>query len=262
LVGVIKENGGDIQLNTSVSRIVVDNQRVTGVQLSNGQILASETVISNADVRRTFMELVGRDHLPSYLSNRIEMLQPSNSAFMVSLGVDFVPDIKPATFVTVGNKKLVIMVPSKVDPSLAPQGHSCITLLTLLSHEQSSLWKRNEPEYVERKRQFGEELIAVAENIIPGLREHILFRQDASPATFTRYVQTIDGAVYGLSIDEWRPSAKSPIEGLYLAGAGIAARPGVESAVYSGIMAADLIMKKEGRNLGKSPKGVLDNALC
>jgi phytoene dehydrogenase-like protein len=225
-------------------------------------VLSSGTVISNADVRRTFLELVGHKYLPSYLSNRIERLEPSNSAFMVSLGVDFIPDINPATLVIEDKKKVGVMVPSKVDPSLAPEGHACITLITLLSHDQSSSWNRRSPEYAERKRKLGDELIALAEKAIPDLREHIVFRQDASPATFSRYAHTTDGAIYGLSIDEWRPSARTSIAGLYLSGAGIAARPGVESAVYSGIIAVDAIRKEEGRNLAKSPKGVLDNALC
>jgi phytoene dehydrogenase-like protein len=115
----------------------------------------------------------------------------------------------------------------------------------LSPHEQAHSWDRSDPGYTKRKKQFGDRIIALAEKTLPNLREHIVYRQDASPATFARYAWTTSGAIYGLAIDEWRPSMISPIEGLYLTGASVSARPGVEDAVYTGITVAEEIIKKK-----------------
>ena len=140
---------------------------------------------------------------------------------------------------------MAVMVPSKVDPSLAPPGYSCITLVKFLPHNLAVTWDRNDPVYAARKDVFGGELIAMAERAIPGLAEHIIYRQDASPATFSRYAWTGDGAIYSLAIDQWRPSTLSPVKGLYIAGAGVSKRPGVEDAVYTGIRVAETIIKEK-----------------
>ena len=92
---------------------------------------------------------------------------------------------------------------------------------------------------------FGDDLIMVAEKYLPGLSKHIVFREDASPSSFFKYVGTTNGAIYGLAIDDWKPPTKTIIKGLYLTGAGTSARPGVEDAFHSGLTVAKEIYSKE-----------------
>jgi phytoene dehydrogenase-like protein/acyl-CoA thioesterase FadM len=258
LARVIDQRGGKVRLHALVSNVLVERGHVTGVKLTNDEVIDADIVISNADLRRTFLELVGQDHLQPHFRQRIEKLRPSNSAFMVSLGIDFVPEIQPATFWADEKEPLIIMVPSKIDFSLAPPGCACIALIKLLRHEEAVTWNRSEPDYHKRGRQYGDELINRAEKVLPKLSEHILYRQDASPATFERYARTTSGAIYGLAIDEWRPSIKTPIQGLYLVGAGASTQPGVENAGYSGIMVASIILRNE-RNIIKIEESYIKN---
>ncbi len=76
---------------------------------------------------------------------------------------------------------------------------------------------------------------------MPGLRSHIVYRQDGSRATFARYAWSTVGAIYGPAIGHWRPPAKGPIEGLVLAGASVFPGAGIEAVVISGTLAADAI---------------------
>jgi phytoene dehydrogenase-like protein len=133
---------------------------------------------------------------------------------------------------------LSVNVPSLIDPSLAPEGHAAITLIYLLPHEEAVTWRREAEEYRERKKQVGDELIKLAETAIPDLRRHILYRQEATPATMERYAWTSDGAIYGLEMNQWHPPARTPLRGLFLAGAGTRDRPGVADVVASGAKAA------------------------
>jgi phytoene dehydrogenase-like protein len=132
-----------------------------------------------------------------------------------------------------------VAVPSKVDPSLAPIGHASVSLVTLAPSSDS--WNRRAPNYAAHKRADGDALIARAERAIPDLARHVVYRQDGSPATFARYAWTTGGAIYGPAAGAWRPPAKSPVEGLVLAGAGSFPGAGVEAVVISGTLAADML---------------------
>ncbi len=99
---------------------------------------------------------------------------------------------------------------------------------------------------------MGDSLIALAEHTLPGLSEHIVYRQDGSPATFARYAWTTGGAIYGPALGQWRPPAKSPVERLVLAGAGVFPGAGVEAVVISGTLAADALCPA-GESVGAAP---------
>lgn len=260
LVDFIEGNNGKVCLKTPVTSILVENSQVKGVKSGKDKMFFAETVISNADVRRTFLELVEREHVPPSFVVRMEQIRPANSAFTISLGVDFVPEICPATFVSSNNEVIALMIPSKVDPSLTSPGFSCITLINLVPYEEAITWKRNDRDYARRKKEYGDNLLKLAETAIPNLREHIVYRQDASPATFARYAWTTGGSIYGLAIDEWKPPIKSPIQGLYLAGAGTTVRPGVEDALFSGILAAAAIQKKSSMIKHNNGQPLLDKS--
>jgi all-trans-retinol 13,14-reductase len=240
LVDSIHEHGGLVRLRTPVRRIRVEHGRATGVELANGEVHRAGAVISNTDVRRSFLDLVGREHLPPAFTRQVEALEPSTSAFMVFLGVDYVPDIEPLTIVSEGAAGLAIAIPSKVDPSLAPLGHASVSLVTLAP--ASEAWDRRAPGYAARKRAAGDALVARGERVLPGLGSRVVYRQDGSPATFARYAWTTGGAIYGPAVGGWRPPAKSPIEGLVLAGAGVFPGAGVEAVVISGVLAADALV--------------------
>ncbi|MFH1216417.1 MAG: SDR family NAD(P)-dependent oxidoreductase [Pseudomonadota bacterium] len=260
LADFIEGNNGKVCLKTPVTSILVENSQVKGVKSGKDKMFFAETVISNADVRRTFLELVEREHVPSPFVVRMEQIRPANSAFTISLGVDFVPEICPATFVSSNNEVIALMIPSKVDPSLTSPGFSCITLINLVPYEEAITWKRNDSDYARRKKEYGDNLLKLAETAIPNLREHIVYRQDASPATFARYAWTTGGSIYGLAIDEWKPPIKSPIRGLYLAGAGTTVRPGVEDALFSGILAAAAVQKKSSMIEHNNGQPLLDKS--
>ncbi len=241
LVAAVETRGGVVRLRTPAARILVERGRAVGVTLASGEIHRAEAIVSNADLRRTFLTLIGPEHLPRDFARRVAGLEPSTSAFAVFLGVDYVPDVEPLTILAAEGRGLGIAIPSKLDPALAPAGHSAVTLIALTPPAEAREWNRKTPGYAARKKRFGDSLIALAETALPGLSAHIVYRQDGSPATFARYAWTTGGAIYGPALGQWRPPAKSPIERLVLAGSGVFPGAGVEAVVISGTLAADAI---------------------
>jgi len=247
LAETIRERGSEVRLHARVERIVVERGRAAGIVLGDGTRIDCRAVVSNADVKRTFLELVEPRHLPSDFLARVKAARPANSAFMVHLGVDFVPDTRPALHVS-GEPDVAIEVLSLVDPSAAPPGHSTVGIVTLLPHEEARTWFpagasgsrddwRQSTEYAERKSTFGDRLIAAAEKVMPGLSAHIVLRTDASPVTYARYDWASDGSIYGVSSSGRLNGPKSPIPGLVVAGSA-AQGAGVEAAVISGALVA------------------------
>lgn len=185
LAEVFEAHGGRVLLRALVEHTFIERGRAAGVILAGGQIHRAVAVISNADVRKTFLELVGWEHLPPDFARRVEGLEFSTLAFAVFLGVDFVPGLELVMLVHAEDGRgLGIMTPSWADPGLAPLGHAAITLLTLILRAEATAWGRRAPGYVRRKRAFGNALVALAGQVLPGLWEHVVFREEASLATF------------------------------------------------------------------------------
>jgi all-trans-retinol 13,14-reductase len=116
----------------------------------------------------------------------------------------------------------------------------------LIPPDTEGAWDRKAPDYRCRKQEAADRLIALAERALPGLREHIVYRQDATPATVARFAWTSGGSIYGPALG-WKPHAKTPIPGLVLAGSGVFPGAGVEAVAISGMVAANLVCPTEAR---------------
>ena len=251
LVQAIEQRGGEVHLKTKVSRILIEQGRATGLVLGDGRTIRSTAVVSNADLKRTFLDLVEADQLPADFRDRIAAAEPANSAFSVHLGLDFDPDIRPAVHVDKPIGVGLAMM-SKLDPSAAPAGHSTLMLISIMPHAAAQGWFppqgaedwkdwRRSDEYEARKQELGDAMIAAAEAVIPDLSSHIVYRTDASPVTYARYDWASFGAIYGVSRAARLKGSKSPVRNLVIAGAGNAGA-GVEAVVISGAEAAEALV--------------------
>ncbi len=242
LVQVIRENGGAVHFKSSVERILVANDAVRGIRLTDGAEILAPAVVSNADLSRTIGDLLKDVALPEEFASRFGKLETSTSGLAVQLVVDFVPDVEPITIVSDGaGLGFAMSIPSLVDPEIAPPGCAGIELLSFVSKEEALRWKRDDPDYASRKRKACDALVEQAAKLVPGLAEGIIFREDSTPRTFEHFAWTEGGAIYGPAIRVERPPAKTPVRGLVLAGSSVFPGPGVEAAVISGALAAHAI---------------------
>jgi len=251
LADAIRKRGGELRLNSAVRRIDVRDGRAAGVTFADGKQISARAVVSNADLRRTFLELIDPEELPAEFRAGIAETKSATSAFTVHLGLDFVPDIRPAVHVE-GAPSIGITVLSRVDPTAAPAGHSTLTITALQPRAQAGEWfvdgsagdwdqARRTADYDARKKQIGDRLIAIAEKVVPGLSDHIVYRDEASPLTFARYDWSSTGSIYGVAQKDRLNGVRSPIPGLVVAGSSTHG-PGVEAAVISGAFAADALL--------------------
>jgi len=251
LVEAIETRGGEVRLKTAVTRIMVEHGAAVGVVLANGEAVRARAVVSNADLKRTLLELVPPEALPRRYRDNLAAAAPANSCFSVHLGIDFVPAIRPSVHLH-APMRIGIAMMSKPDPSAAPPGHSILSLIHLVPYQEAKswfaadggtdwkAWRRSEA-YLRRKQELGDRMIAAAETVIPGLSQHIVYRTDASPVTYARYDWASFGSIYGMSRAGQLKGSKSPLRNLVIAGGGNIGA-GVEAVVISGAEAAEALV--------------------
>lgn len=85
---VIVANGGEIRTRAPVGRILIENKKVVGVELENGTRINAPIVVSNADIKNTYLKMVGRKHIRRSTAWRINRMRMSQPFFNCYLGVD------------------------------------------------------------------------------------------------------------------------------------------------------------------------------
>ncbi len=263
----LTKHGGELALKTRVARILIKNGQAIGVELVDGSRIKSRYVVSNADGRQTFLNLVGEQHLSSKFVRELRETSLSRSSFLVSLGVDL--DLKAMGFdgtSIVYNRSddlneifstdltkcyMTIRMHSLRDSSQAPEGMATVQLHTMLPYDYMGNWGREKDgtlgrESTEMEEAVAGKLIALAEGIIPGLSEHIVVKDIISPLAFERYTLNSEGATMG-----WFPapggkmrSQKTPVKNLYQAGAWTFPGPSIYMVVPSGRNAAQIVLNE------------------
>jgi phytoene desaturase len=261
-----EKNGMELRLDTRVDKVMVRDRRVQGVVLADGTEISAPVVVSNINAKTLYLDLIGEEHLPWLARYGIKSYEPSVSAVMICLGVDYEPPLDAHhTIITAPyeemndywwNRYAKGMLPREQfglvcwsthsDASLAPEGCHTINVIFMGPYNLSGTdWDRE-------KKGFLEESIAyLSRKAVPGLEDHVKVAEIITPFDYERRLLHPGGAIYGLQQDlaaqiVFRPRSRSrSIEGLYLAGASTHPGGGVPVVIGSGIVAADLVERYE-----------------
>ena len=274
LAEVVKENGGEILLNTLATKIVIEDGAAVAVQTKDGKEFKCRYVVSNANALDTFFKMVGREHLPNEYTQRLEKMVIGLPAFAVYLGVDhdftkaFPPGIHSYFFnpgydqnetfkyFREGNPEKAmfgLINYTMADPTDAPKGKNVIAVVSIMPYDYKGDWY--ESQGYEKYKALKEEVAGIylkrAEALVPGLSEHIEVMEVGSPRTMEHYTLNPRGSIFGweFSMEQTmmkRLPQKTPIRNLYLAGAWGGMYGGGQSAVLmGGNAAADTILARE-----------------
>jgi len=255
LQGVTKF-GGEIRVKTKVSKILIEDEKAVGV-LVDGTPIYSKVVVSNAGIKPTVLNLVGRDSFAKDYIEKIEGLTSSFSAVTFKFGLK-APIIEHFVFVNLYHGDLSVLgekvirrdapkptgfmtiLPTNADPALAPPGHQ-LAIFGTLAPTHSKDWKQWTEYYYNEILKF-----------YPDIEKKMLFCDITTPLD----MQTLSGKAFGpiettaLTPDQsgpYRISAELPIENLYVVGdsAGIDTHGiGTQLAADSAIKLADLLINK------------------
>jgi len=272
MVNCFKKMGGKIKFNALVNRILLKNNKIYGVELINGKRFHSNAVISNVNPICTIMKMLPNGSIPESYKKRIYAPDIGPSGFSVYLGLNATPrelGIKEhETFINKDDdldrayesfrkiedpKYIVAACYNNIDSEISPPGTSQLVLTTL---QMGDDWQTIPPDQYHRiKDNYANKMIQmVEETIIPDLRKNIEVAEVASPLTYYRYSKNFNGAIYGYHQDVYnspmmRLKSKTPVKGLYLAGAWTNFGGGFSTSILGGRVAAGIYIhdKKEGK---------------
>jgi phytoene dehydrogenase-like protein len=267
--------GAEIRTSTAVSRMLIRRGRCEGVVLENGDEIAAKLVVSGADPRRTFMQLVGREHLPAEFVAAIERFRFRGASAKVNLALAELPDftclpgagahlrgaisISPsveylerayddAKYGEVSRRPYMdIVIPSMIDPAMAPPGKHVMSIFVQYApYGVKGGWSDA------RREALGDTVIDTLAEFAPNIRRAILHRQVITPADIERVVGLSEGNIFQgeLSLQQMfflRPvpawaKYRTPVRGLFQCGAGTHPGGGVMGA--SGRLAARAILRE------------------
>jgi phytoene dehydrogenase-like protein len=261
-VEALRQHGGELVVNSQVGQIIVEDGRARGVRLVDGRPIRADTVISNADARQTFEQLVGIEHLPGPFARRLQRLKPSLSAFVVYAATDLDLrqfEVAHETFVykhwdhertyqdiLAGQPGgMWVNVPTLADRSVAPPGEHLVIFSSLAPYDIGRPWE-------EEKARFTDSLLDEMEGLFPGIRDRLTFLEAATPETLERYTLNHRGAIYGWEnipqqTGPKRLSHQTPLARLYLSGHWTQEGASSFRTILSGINTARLVLAEAGR---------------
>ena len=262
---VIKEEGGEIRLNTAVKELKYEGNRATGVELESGEFLACDSIILNADYAHAITTLMGEKNKPV---EKLKKKKFSCSTFMIYLGLDKVYEEEPHHHIifaddyhknvaditsqkTISEDMSVYVRNSSVtDKTVAPEGHSQLYILvpTINNRFGGDNWEEEKAAYKE----------AIIDKVIKytgmkDLREHIVCDEVLTPQNWEEQ-GVFMGATFNLAhtMDQmlyFRPHNDLPeVENAYLVGGGTHPGSGLPTIYESGRISSNALCKKHGVN--------------
>lgn len=252
MVDVARDLGVGFVYGADVNSVTERNGRVSGV-VANGEHYPTHTVVAAADYHHVEQELLPakwRRYGRTYWDQRV--MAPSSVLFYMGIDcrlpelahhnlffdVPFEPHARtiydePAW---PDDPRFYICVPSRTDPSVAPDG--CENLFVLipaapgLDHDGDAIERLFEKTMDRVKRQLGRDI-----------RNRIIVRRNYAHRDFTEDYHAFRGNAYGLAntlrqTAFLKPKMRSKLPGLFFAGQLTTPGPGVPPSLISGQIAA------------------------
>ncbi len=271
LAAAAQDAGVAIRTEADVIRVLTKDGRATGVQLASGEILLARAVLSNADPKRTFLQLVDPVELPLDFLHAIRCFQTEGAVAKVNLALDGTPQIPgndgglapylrfapsleyleraydDAKYGSPSAKPFLdVVVPTLVDPDLAPSGKHVMSVLV-----QYAPYHRKKGNWAADREAFGDAVVDLLDAHLPGLRRLVVGREVLTPSDLEKRFGLTDGHIYHgeMTLNQQlvlRPAPgwsqyRTPIGGLYLCGAG--AHPGGGITGAPGYNAAHAVLR-------------------
>lgn len=229
---IMQELGGKLYLTKAIKRIIVENGAAKGVELKDGSIHECDIVISNAGVKPTVNDLVGRKYYGKSLLYRVDSYVYSNPTFQLKIALD-TPYIQNETMVlfvnsdepfTLNKQERIKDIPevathgmipviSNIDKTSAPEGRQLV-----LIGGKANYYPKDAPagDWLKWKQAY----LNALEQYFPGVTGHILWMDMATPADIDNLFGE-DGNVIGIAqsvgqVGNMRPSMQDEeINNLY-----------------------------------------------
>ena len=211
LVSLVEGQGNTLRLNADVAEILVEGRSATGVRLQNGEVIAADLVVSNADSTHTYKKLLPNLKRRRWTDRKIDRARQSMGLFVWYFGTKRrYENVAHHTMVLGPRYKgllsdifhkhkladdfsLYLHRPTATDTSLAPEGCDAFYVLSPVPHLDSGTdWAAHAETY---RKAIAARL---SESILPGLEGEVISSRIMTPAEFQTELLATKGAAFGL----------------------------------------------------------------
>ncbi len=281
ILGAIRAGGGEIRLRSRVRRIIIEGGKAVGVELASGEQIRAPRLISNADAKRTFLEMVGEEHLSAQLRDQVKEYRMALPLFVIYVAMEVDPAelgipntnylLMPAYNIeeqyaacyegrVPDSPSVYMSIASRKDPesrNLAPEGYTNLQLIAVAPAQPPSWGVAESPgsggryrhtaPYVAARQELERRVIDVTNEMMPGFLRKIVWQECATPLTQERFTGSTGGTSYGLehTPDQFasaRVALQSEIPNLWMVGANSIIGHGIAGAMVSDSAAASTIL--------------------
>lgn len=228
---ILMQNGVDIAVKTPISKIEIENGKVLGVW-ARGSLVKCRAVLSNANLKRTILEMAGEKHFSSDYLSRVHAIRLNTSSCQVYMGIkqgESLPFIGDLIFYSESpefssDELLSPKIPSQTFslyyPEMRPERGERYAIVSSSNARYQDWEGLSEGQYASRKKELEERALETIEKLIPGIRQKIDFIESATPLTFKRYAHHLMGSSFGTKFEGLDISMKlhHQIAGLFHAG--------------------------------------------
>lgn len=242
VVEQLEAAGGEVHLRTPVEQILVEGGRAVGVRLAPkagrpAVDVRADVVLSNADIKRTLLELIDPIELPYGWIRRADRFEMAAALFIMFLGIEgdlrdlgmgnhniwqfddydaerfYSCDMDRRGEGPIAVRGCYVTSATMKDPSRpdhhAPPGIGNLEVMCLVPGEPRR-WGADEGSadhwsykhgsvYRARKHEVEEELVRRLEALYPGAAARVVFRESATPLTHRRFTGATEGTGYGIA---------------------------------------------------------------
>ncbi|MBT3704142.1 MAG: NAD(P)/FAD-dependent oxidoreductase [Alphaproteobacteria bacterium] len=252
--------GADIEVDAPVAEVLVSNGKASGVRLEDGREIQARVVAANVNPKLLFGRLLNQRQVPQDFYKRMMNWRCASGTFRMNVALRELPDFSclPGTTLaphhTAGiilapdvgymenayiearqsgwskNPVVEMLIPSTIDPTLAPEG--CHVASLFCQHFDFDL--PGERNWDDEREAAADCVIEVVNRFAPNFSDSVIARQILSPLDLEREFGLIGGDIFHGTLDlnqlfSLRPilgyaDYRMPVKGLYLCGSG--AHPG------------------------------------
>jgi phytoene dehydrogenase-like protein len=274
--------GADIRTEAPVARIRTRGGRAIGVTLDDGEDIDASAVLSSADAKVTFLDLLEPGSLDPAFEAGVRRFKFRGSSGKVNLAVDRLPDftslpgdgehLRGAISFSPSMEEMErayddakygrwsrrpyidMIIPTLVDPAMAPPGKHVISCFV-----QYAPYKLDPAlgSWDDNRDAFGDTVIDRIAEFAPNIRDIIVGRQVVTPLDIERTIGMTEGNIFQgeLSLEQLffnRPVPgyarfRTPIRDLWLSGS--STHPGGGLMGANGRLAALEVLRSRGRKV-------------
>lgn len=256
--------GASIFPNKPVSSIIINNNTAKGVVLQDGTEVKAKVVLSNATPKVTYLDLLPKGSLPEEVVADIRNISYESPVTKINVAVKEIPNfladpnikqevVMPHHRATIHlncehselihdayldaqqgrfskSPMIEMVIPSSLDPTLAPPGSHVCLLFTQYTPYNLSKGHWDDA----NRNKYADTVFDIIEQYAPGFKKSVIGRDILTPPDLEKTFGLTGGNIFhgSMSLDQLytsRPVTKlsnytCPIKGLYLCGSG--AHPG------------------------------------